>query len=81
MSSVGAYEAKTHLPELIRRVESGERITITRHGHPVAELVPPGESSATDVREAIAGIKRFGDAHSLGSDMTVRQLIDDGRRY
>ena len=39
--SVGAYEAKTHLPRLLERVSRGERITITRHGVPVAELVPP----------------------------------------
>ena len=36
MTSVGAYEAKTHLPELLKRVERGEHITITRHGHAVA---------------------------------------------
>lgn len=40
MESVGAYEAKTHLPQLLERVENGEEITITRHGRPVARLVP-----------------------------------------
>ena len=42
MSTVTAYEAKTHLPRLLREVERGERIVITRHGKPVAELVPVG---------------------------------------
>jgi len=41
MDKVGAYEAKTHLPELLERVIKGERITITRHGVPVAVLQPP----------------------------------------
>ena len=40
MAEVGSYEAKTHLSGLLDRVERGERITITRHGVPVAVLVP-----------------------------------------
>jgi prevent-host-death family protein len=81
MTSVGAYEAKTHLPELLKRVESGERITITRHGHPVAELVPPGVAAQRDVREVIKEIKELRKGNVLGDDLTIRQLIDEGRRY
>ena len=40
MTSVGAYEARTHLPRLLDRVERGESLTITRYGRPVAQLVP-----------------------------------------
>ena len=40
MDSVGAYEAKSHLPRLLDRVAGGESLTITRHGQPVARLVP-----------------------------------------
>lgn len=40
-------EAKAKLSELIRAVESGEHITLTNHGHPVADLVPHGSSSQT----------------------------------
>jgi prevent-host-death family protein len=39
-STVGAYEAKTHLAALLDRVEQGEALTITRNGRPVARLVP-----------------------------------------
>jgi prevent-host-death family protein len=78
MDTVGAYEAKTHLPELLKRVENGERITITRHGHPVAELGPPGAASR-DVRAVVEEIRRFRDGHTLGPDLTIRQLIDEGR--
>ncbi|MHB1165816.1 MAG: type II toxin-antitoxin system Phd/YefM family antitoxin [Candidatus Nanopelagicales bacterium] len=39
-SVVGAFEAKTHLSELLARVEAGESVTITKHGRPVARLVP-----------------------------------------
>jgi prevent-host-death family protein len=79
MATVGAYEAKTHLPELLKRVESGEHITITRHGHVVAKLVPPGAASVRDVRGVVEGIKRFRSSHALGQDLTIRQLIDEGR--
>lgn len=40
MSEVGAFEAKTHLPKLLERVRQGERFVITKHGPPVAELIP-----------------------------------------
>jgi len=38
MTTVGAYEAKTHLPKLLNRVAKGEKIVITKHGVPVAVL-------------------------------------------
>jgi prevent-host-death family protein len=38
---VSIAEAKNRLPELIRAVENGEQIVITRHGKPVAQLAPP----------------------------------------
>ena len=79
-ATVGAYEAKTHLPELLRRVEKGERITITRHGHPVAELVPAIDDRRRKVSEAIAGLDRLRKGRKLG-DMTIRQMIDEGRRF
>ena len=41
MTTVGAYEAKTHLPKLLNRVAKGEKIVITKHGVPVAVLQQP----------------------------------------
>jgi prevent-host-death family protein len=38
---VSIVEAKNRLPELIRAVEEGEKVVITRHGKPVAQLAPP----------------------------------------
>jgi len=40
LKTIGAYEAKTHLPRLLDEVARGETITITKHGVPVARLVP-----------------------------------------
>jgi len=41
--TVGAFEAKTRLSDLLQKVEAGERVTITKHGRPVANLVPISE--------------------------------------
>ena len=80
MPEVGAYEAKTHLPALLRRVEKGERITITRHGVAVAELVPPGSRPPIGAGAAIAELQEFGNDRTLGPELSLRDLIDAGRR-
>lgn len=80
MNEVGVYEAKTHLPKLLERVEKGERFVICRHGKPVAELVPIGRPPAAHIREAIEGLRDFQRAHSL-QGLSVRQLIEEGRRF
>jgi prevent-host-death family protein len=48
MTEVGAFEAKNKLGSLLDRVENGEEVVITRHGKPVARLVPnrPGSNLA-----------------------------------
>jgi prevent-host-death family protein len=51
MTTVTAYEAKIHLPRLLRAVERGGRIVITRHGKPVAELVPIGTGARDDFQQ------------------------------
>jgi prevent-host-death family protein len=76
MTTVGAYEAKTHLPALLERVASGEQITITRHGRPVARLVP-AEAPATPVEATIAALLDARRGSRLGDP--VRDLIESGR--
>lgn len=78
MAKVGAYEAKTHLPALLERVERGEQITITRHGKPIARLVPIDPSSPERRREAVAALQDFAKGRTLG--VPVKQLIEEGRR-
>ena len=53
MDSVGAFEAKTHLPRLLDRVARGESVTITRHGRPVARLVPVEDSDRDRANRAM----------------------------
>jgi prevent-host-death family protein len=82
-SSVGSFEAKTHLPSLLERVAKGERITITRHGKPVAQLVPVEQETKPDVKAVVDAMRAFRDKNGpvLGGDLTTRDLIEEGRRY
>jgi len=81
MATVGAYEAKTHLPALLERVAKGEQITITKHGVPVAQLVPVQPVPDREKRlAAIAELKRLREGRTLGG-ITIKQLIEDGRRF
>ena len=77
-TDIGAYEAKTHLPALLERVARGERFTITKHGRPVARLVPVERTSPDRRREAIERLKVFREGQTL--DVPVKQLINEGRR-
>ena len=81
MDSVGAYEAKTHLPRLLDEVEAGRSIVITKHGRPVARLVPMTEVATTS-RDADALLARLREARkgvTLGS-LSIKQLREEGRK-
>ena len=79
-NTVGAYEAKTHFSELLEKVESGEEITITRHGTPVARMIPVRRLTTPEERRA--AIARWA-ASSKGLSLRglkIRDLINEGRR-
>jgi len=76
--SVGAFEAKTHLAALLDAVAAGEQITITRHGRPVARLVPPADDVRPDVTGTIERLRAFSAGQTLG-DLPWRELRDQGR--
>lgn len=79
MQEIGAYEAKTYLPKLLKQVEKGEKIIITRHGTPVAVLSPPpqdlNKKNINQFKEKILKIRK---GHKL-KGFTIKDLIDDGR--
>ncbi len=79
MTTVGALEAGEHLSALLDRVAHGEEIVITRHGRPVARLVPATHdvvaSAEADI-EALLALRNDGQLRGLG----WRDLRDVGRR-
>lgn len=79
MKTLGAYEAKTHLPQLLNEVAGGERFIITRHGVPVAQIVPVGERAVASIDETVEALRRFRKGRTLG--MTIRAAIEEGRHY
>ena len=78
--SVGAHEAKMHLPQLLDRVSNGERITVTKHGVPVAVLVPAAAVGKPDVHAAVAEMKKFRKGRSL-KGLSIREMVEEGRRF
>ena len=80
MESIGLFEAKTHLSELVARAERGEEVVITRHNKPVAKLVPvsAAEPDAAARRAAVEALLRSARGRRLGLDW--KALRDEGRR-
>ena len=62
--TIGAYDAKTRLSELLDRVERGEQIVITRHGRPIARLVPEGEAERNAAHATTRATRRKNSAVS-----------------
>ncbi|MBX9879481.1 MAG: type II toxin-antitoxin system prevent-host-death family antitoxin [Candidatus Obscuribacterales bacterium] len=79
MLEMGAFEAKTHFSSLLEKVEKGEQITITKHGRPVAMLVPMVPKSCENKQDVIDRIKKFRRQNSLGG-LDWKALRDEGRR-
>lgn len=80
MGAVSSYEAKTHLSALLSRTAKGEQITITKHGVPVAILVPAGELRKRDFKSVIQEIKESRGGRTLG-EINLKDLIEEGRRF
>ena len=76
-TEIGAYDAKTHLPALLERVQRGEEITITKHGKPIARLVPIQRRDPDRRAEAIEKLKVFAKGRTLG--VPIKELINQGR--
>lgn len=81
MKRLSACEAKVQLSRLLQETERGESFAITKHGRPVAMLVPAdkAEPPQLPVDEAIAGLRAFRRRHALDR-VSIRDLIIDGRR-
>ncbi len=82
MITMGFYEARTRLSELVERVAKGKRILITRRGRPAALLGPAPNEARRDVRQAVKAMFAFRDREgpTLGGQVTLRELINEGRR-
>ena len=75
---VGAFEAKNRLSELLRMVEGGRSVIITRHGRAVARLVPADDDAMKDVAGLGSALRELRD--KVAGTVDVRSLVEEGRR-
>jgi prevent-host-death family protein len=81
MTTVGTFEAKTHLSELLERVARGERIVITNRGKPVAMLVPPEVAEQRDTARVGQEMLAYRDRVKRSLGGSARELAHEGHRY
>jgi len=80
MREIQASEAKVHLPQLLDDVERGETLIITRHGRPIARIVPEVDRRQEQIDQALAEIQELRKRTSriaLGELLSAR---DEGRK-
>jgi prevent-host-death family protein len=77
-TSIGTFDAKTRLSEILRKVEQGERFTITVRGRPVADVVPTEANSQSVRDQAIERLMNFPRVTGVDGD-TVLEWIREGR--
>ena len=81
MREVQASEAKVHLPQLLDDVERGETLIITRHGRPIARIVPESDRRQQEIDKALAAIR---DLRKRTGRIAVTELLsarDEGRKF
>lgn len=78
METVGLFEAKNRLSELVARASRGQKIGITRHGKLSALIVPAQpQESLEDIFRDLDEIRK---RSKMPKGLTVKDLIEEGRR-
>ena len=77
---VGVTEARRRWGALLKRVASGETVHIARRGLSVAKLVRADARERVDLKKVVQEIRDLRKCATLG-EITVRELIDEGRRH
>jgi prevent-host-death family protein len=77
MRTVGLFEAKQKLSELVERAREGEKIGITRRGKLAAVLVAAAPEAS--LKDIFKDIERIRKRAKLGRGVNVRDLIEEGR--
>ena len=78
LKQIRDHDAKTRLPEILRRVEAGESFTITNRGKPIADLIPSRASSQMWGETAVANILKA-KKHEV-SESDLKEMMESGRK-
>jgi prevent-host-death family protein len=79
MKTIGAFDAKTHFSEILKEVENGGQIVITKHGRAVAKLIPMQTKCTESILTAIQDLKDFSKNHTLG-ELFWKALRDEAKK-
>jgi prevent-host-death family protein len=79
MRTIGSYQLKTHLAEILDAVEHGQTVVVTRHGKPIARISPNAETRREQARQAVEALLAF-QRIRLPKGVTIRNLVQQGRR-
>jgi prevent-host-death family protein len=80
VTTIGTYEAKTHLAEILDGVEQGREYIITRHGKEIARISPVVKKDDVHINAAIMKLRELRKGSTLGG-IPWKELRDAGRRY
>ncbi len=78
-TEIGAYEAKTKLPELLRLIAAGQEFTITNRGKPIADLVAHGGNRYADATAIIDEFLALRKTWPVIDKIDLKALIEEGR--
>jgi len=76
---VGAYEAKTHFTEFLRKARGGMAFRITNRGEHFADLVPPGTAEKRSGAQAARRMQQFVQSQPTIHNVDIQALIEEGR--
>jgi prevent-host-death family protein len=79
MQTIGSYELKTHLSEILDAVERGQTVIVTRHGKPIARISPDEATLRSQASQAVQALRTF-PRTKLPDGVTIRSLIEEGRQ-
>jgi prevent-host-death family protein len=79
-SIIGAFEAKTHLSEILNKVQEGVEVIITKRGKPIAKIIPFSDDKLNRKKDDI--LKEFNFIRSkFKGKVIIKSYINEGRKY
>lgn len=79
LQTIGSYETKTHLADLLRRVRAGQGFCITQRGEPVADLLPAGIRMRRSGAQAAVRMQQFMRESAPGEPCDIKAWVNEGR--
>ncbi|HNH11218.1 MAG TPA: type II toxin-antitoxin system prevent-host-death family antitoxin, partial [Leptospiraceae bacterium] len=77
--TVTAFEAKTHLSELLKKVMNGDSFIVTLRGKPVAKIISFREESSSEIESAVTRLSEI--RKTVKGGLSIKEMIEEGRKY